>query len=119
MIFSSGLCFPEGPVVLRDGSWLVVEMEARPGCVTQIRPDRGTRRVIAATGWPNGLAVDKNGFIWVAESLTASLLRMALDGKVEGVASECHGKPFLWPNDLCFGPDGALYMTDSGVTLRD
>ena len=28
MIFSSGSSFPEGPVVLHDGSWLVVEMEA-------------------------------------------------------------------------------------------
>ena len=30
MIFASGLSFPEGPVVLPDGSWLVVEMEAQP-----------------------------------------------------------------------------------------
>ena len=119
MIFSSGLSFPEGPVVLRDGSWLVVEMEAQPGCVTQIGPNGRQKRVIAKTGRPNGLAVDKDGFIWVAESANSALLRMTLDGKVEVIATECKGKPFLWPNDLCFGPDGAVYMTDSGVKVRD
>jgi len=30
MIFSSGLSFPEGPLVLQDGSWLVVEMGTQP-----------------------------------------------------------------------------------------
>ena len=53
MVFSSGLSFPEGPVVLQDGRWLVVEMEAQPGSVTQISPDGGKRRVIARTGRPN------------------------------------------------------------------
>jgi gluconolactonase len=119
MIFASGLSFPEGPVVLPDGSWLVVEMEAQPGCVTQISPDGRQRRVIANTGRPNGLAVDKNGFVWVAESTDSALLRMTMDGATEVIATECEGKPFLWPNDLCFGPDGAVYLTDSGVTVRD
>ena len=34
------------------------------------------------------------------------------------VATECNGEPFLFPNDLCFGPDGALYLTDSGASLH-
>jgi gluconolactonase len=25
----------------------------------------------------------------------------------------------LFPNDLCFGPDGALYLTDSGITTGE
>ena len=119
MVFSSGLSFPEGPVVLQDGSWLVAEMEAQPGSVTQISPDGQTRRVIATMERPNGLAVDKSGSIWVAESRRSALLRMSLDGKVESIATACNGEPFLWPNDLCVGPDGALYLTDSGVRVRD
>jgi gluconolactonase len=119
MIFASDLNFPEGPVVLQDGSWLVVEMEAQPGCVTQIGRNGLDRRTIAQTGRPNGLAVDKGGFIWVAESTSSALLRMTLDGKTEVIATECEGEPFLWPNDLCLGPDGAVYLTDSGVRIRD
>ncbi len=118
MIFSAGLNFPEGPVVLPDGSWLVVEM-AQPGSVTHISPDGRDKQVIARTGRPNGLAVDKNGHIWVAESAQSVLLRMTLEGKTEVVASACDGQPFLWPNDLCFGPDGAIYMTDSGIRVND
>jgi gluconolactonase len=119
MIFCSGLSFPEGPVVLQDGSWLVVEMGAETGCVTHISPEGDSKRVIAKTGRPNGLAVDKSGFIWIAESMQCALLRMKMDGKVEVFATACQGKPFLWPNDLCFGPDGAVYMTDTGVRVRD
>lgn len=119
MIFSSGLNFPEGPAVLPDGSWLVVEMSAQPGCVTQISPDGRDKRVIAKTDRPNGLAVDRSSYIWVAESAQSALLRTTLGGETELIASACDGQPFLWPNDLCFGPDGAIYMTDSGIRVCD
>lgn len=119
MIFSAGLRFPEGPVVLQDGSWLVVEMEAGAGCVTRVSSDGADQQVIARTGRPNGLAIDRKGFIWIAESARSALLRMDMDGRVETVATACGKQPFLWPNDLCFGPDGALYMTDSGIKVRD
>jgi gluconolactonase len=42
-----------------------------------------------------------------------------MDGKAEVVATGCDGEPFLFPNDLCFGPDGALYLTDSGVVIQE
>ena len=119
MIFASGLSVPEGPVALPDGSWLLVEGGASRGCVTRISPDGLTKRIVARTGEPNGLAVDKNGYIWVAELKTPSLLRLSLDGKLEVIATECEGEAFLFPNDLCFGPDGALYMTDSGFRMAD
>jgi gluconolactonase len=119
MVFSTGLRLPEGPVVLPDGSWLVVEMDRERGCVTHISRDGQTKRAVARTGRPNGLAVDKNGAIWVAESETQALLCLSLDGKIEVVATACDGDPFLWPNDLCFGPDGAVYLTDSGARRQE
>jgi len=119
MIFATGLSFPEGPVLLPDGTWLVVEMGPMRGCITQISADGQTKRVITQTGRPNGLAVDRDGIIWVAESHTQSLLRLTLEGHVEVFATECAGEPFLFPNDLCLGPDGALYMTDSGIRFKD
>jgi gluconolactonase len=119
MIFSSDLSVPEGPVLLSDGSWLVVEMGPDKGSVTHISPDGQDKRIVAKTGRPNGLAVDKDGYIWVAESQDPALLRLTLDGEVEVFLKECNGEPFLFPNDLAFGPDGALYLTDSGILFED
>lgn len=117
MIFCRGLKNPESPVALADGSWLCVEGASDRGCVTRISADGAHLKVVVATGRPNGLAVDAAGNIWVAESKVPSLLRVAPDGSVEVIATGCDGEAFLFPNDLCLGPDGALYMTDSGVHI--
>jgi gluconolactonase len=119
MVFARDLGAPEGPVALPDGAWLIVEAASERGCVSWLSADGKSRSVIRQTGRPNGLAVDAAGVIWVAESKFPSLLRMTMDGKSEVVADGCDGEPFLFPNDLCFGPDGALYLTDSGVKIED
>jgi len=117
MVFSTGLSAPEGPVALPDGTWLIVEGGAERGSVTHISADGQTKRIIKKTGRPNGLAVDADGVIWVAESKMPSLVRLTMSGNAEVVATGCDGEPFLFPNDLCFGPDGGLYLTDSGVNI--
>jgi len=119
MVFASDLQNPEGPVALADGSWLIVEGGTERGCVSHLSPDGRTRREIKKTGRPNGLALDADGTIWVAESKYPSLLRLTMEGASEVVATGCDGEQFLFPNDLCFGPDGAIYMTDSGVVIED
>ena len=117
--FTNDLWVPEGPVALQDGSWLVVEGGDGRGCVTQIDADGSSKRIVARTGEPNGLAVDRDGFIWVAELKHPSLLRVSLAGTIEVIATEFEGKALLFPNDLCFGPDEALYLTDSGFKMEE
>ena len=115
LIFADDLGDPEGPVLLPDGRWAVVEMSPDTGCVTIISSDGRSKQILAKTGRPNGLAIDAEGMFWIANSLPPSLLRLEFSGNSEVITSGSDSLPFLWPNDLCFGPDGAIYMTDSGV----
>ncbi|MEF2978075.1 SMP-30/gluconolactonase/LRE family protein [Subtercola sp. YIM 133946] len=113
MIITDDILFPEGPLLLPDGTWLVTEMTR--GIVTRVFAD-GSKQEVASTGSPNGLAQTRDGIVWIAESINPSLMRLDLStGDVTTVLSEVEGLPVLWPNDLCVGPDGAIYVTDSGL----
>ncbi len=118
--FATGIAAPEGPISLADGSMYVTEMTSATACVTHVSP-AGKRQVVHKTGGrPNGLAVDGDGNIWIAEALLRQLICVSPSGKV---LATLHGDdengPFLFPNDLAFGPDGHLYMTDSGLPMVD
>lgn len=117
MPFADDLQRPEGPVALADGSIALVE--GGRGCVTLIARDGRSRRAIATTGEPNGLTVDRDGVLWVADTRPPALIRLELDGSFERVLTAFGDEPFVYPNDLCFGPDGMLYLTESGITDDD
>lgn len=119
MIFCQGLDHPECPVRMPDGSWLFVQMNMGKGTVCRVDADGKQVRTIRETGRPNGIVTDSHGHIWVAESLEPSLIKISSDNRTRTVARGCGQAPFLWPNDLVFGPDGAIYMTDSGVKATD
>ena len=114
-VIAEGLQNPEGPLSFADGSWVVTEMDV--GAITQILPS-GEHRHIATTGLPNGLAYGR-GRIWVADAVDRALLAVDLDGNVEEITNGSDSERFLLPNDLCFGSDGMLYMTDSGILLSE
>lgn len=118
-IFAKDLGFPEAPVLLPDGSFLFVEMAPGKGCITHISADGTSRRLVAKTGRPNGLARDRQGVVWVAETAMHAVLKMTLDGRYEVFVQECRGEPFLFLNDLAFAPNGDLYVTDSGIPIDE
>ena len=119
MLFASGLGAPEGPVVLPDGGMYVTEMSNATLCVSRLDPNGGRTVVKTTAGRPNGLATDGDGMLWVAEAGLRALLCLAPDGReVMRVTGDNDG-PFYFPNDLAFGPDGHLYLTDSGMALTD
>ncbi len=118
-IFADQLGFPEAPVLLPDGGFLFVEMDPAKGWTIRFSKDGHTRTVVARTGRPNGLARDRDGNIWVAETAMRALLRMRLDGNYEIFANECDGEHFLFLNDLALAPNGDIYLTDSGIEIEE
>ena len=117
MIFIDDLEYPEAPVLMNDGSWLIAEMAMGSGRLTRVSATGDQRQLLAETGRPNGLLLDSDGSVWVAESWQPSLLKISPKGDKQVVLQGCGNQPFLWPNDLVFGPDGSIYMTDSGIEV--
>lgn len=118
--FASGIGAPEGPISLPDGGMYVTEMSGATLCITRLDA-QGRRSVIKRTGGrPNGLAVDGDGLIWIAEAGQRALVCITPEGQeIQRLEATEDGLAFLFPNDLAFGPNGLLYMTDSGMAVED
>ena len=114
-VLCSDLQEPEGPVCLPDGEIYVVEMAHARNCVSRIDV-QGRRHLVGHPGGrPNGLAIDGEGNLWVAGGGGERLVWMRPDGTIIDTYGGPEGRPYLWPNDMVFGENGLLYMTDSGI----
>ncbi len=126
---ATGLAFPEGPVVLADGSLVVTEIAL--GRLTRVHDDGRTEVYAEVGGGANGAAVAADGSVYVCNNggrwpldvpSTAgaatppngpgSIQRVAPDGTVTTVLDAIDGRPLDAPNDGAFGPDGGLWFTD-------
>ncbi|MDE3175836.1 MAG: SMP-30/gluconolactonase/LRE family protein [Pseudomonadota bacterium] len=117
--FATGIGAPEGPVCLPDGSMYVTEMSAATLQVTRLFPG-GERTVVRRTGGrPNGLAVDGDGNLWIAEAGLRAVLCIDPQGRELQRIDNDGERPLRLPNDLCFGKNGLLYLTDSGMAAQD
>jgi gluconolactonase len=135
-VLATGLEFPEGPIVLPDGSVVLVEIRAQR--LTRVWPD-GRKEVVAQIpGGPNGAAMgpdgkcyicNNGGFGWIptrsgmlmpgapkpSEYLGGAIQRVDLvSGKIETLATHCGEHPLKGPNDLVFDREGGLWFSDLG-----
>ena len=111
----------EGPLWF-DGSLWCTRI-SHGGAILQLT-ERGAEDRIDTGGGANGLAVDRHGTFWIANDggrgkIPSCIQRAVPDRQggvvgAEAVIEDVGGRPFRHCNDLCFGPDGFLYFTDSG-----
>jgi gluconolactonase len=116
------LAFPEGPVVMADGSVIVVELMGSR--VT--RCWNGRNETICETGGaPNGAAIGPDGALWICNNggihqsgpgTEGRIERIDLaTGRLERVYDSCEGIALEAPNDLVFDSAGRLWFTDLGT----
>ncbi|MGE3929388.1 MAG: SMP-30/gluconolactonase/LRE family protein [Hyphomonadaceae bacterium] len=132
-VVAEGLAFPEGPVVMPDGSVLVVEIKS--GALTRCWNGR-KEKVAQIGGGPNGAALgpdgalyitNNGGFTWIdilglaipttaaPDYTTGRVERVDLaTGKVERVYESVDGEQLSGPNDIVFEQSGAFWFTDLG-----
>lgn len=118
-IFAHQVGAPEGPVCLDDGSMYSTEMSGATLCISSYDPAGHKKLVKKTNGRPNGLTTDGHGRLWIAEAGLRMLLCIDAQGNEIRRLESSAEFPFYFPNDLCFGPNGLLYMTDSGMRVED
>ncbi len=134
-LVTEGLRFPEGPVVMADGSVILTEIEA--GRITRVTPDGGKSVLAQTGGGPNGLALgpdgmlyccNNGGFTYVESGGMLAPHGIASDysggrieridvatGKVEILyKSGDFGCVLRGPNDIVFDEQGGFWFTDHG-----
>ena len=87
--------------------------------VTRLFPDGGRKLIKRTGGRPNGLAVDGDGNLWIAEAGLHAVLCIDVQGRELLRIDHDGEQPLRLPNDLCFGKNGLLYLTDSGMAAED
>lgn len=142
-VVTSGLGFPEGPVITEDGRQYVVDIER--GQVVEAG-DGKTTVVATPGGGPNGMALEtattaivanNGGFLWTQvgdvripidhashtnepPGFTGGWIERVdlVTGDVTVLHRECDGRPLRGPNDLAFDDAGGIWFTDHGKGRR-
>ena len=141
-ILAEGLKFPEGPVYMKDGSILFVEVDGQT--IKRLPPGPRAKVEVLADlpGGPNGLAIGPDGLLYIAndggrfsftvrdgENYPGAISKTYKPGKIhrmdlktrqmEVVFDSCDGKPMIAPDDLIFDHAGNLWITEYGVGRND
>ncbi|NJR78923.1 SMP-30/gluconolactonase/LRE family protein [Sphingomonas sp. 36D10-4-7] len=134
-LVAEGLRFPEGPVVMPDGTIVLVEIAA--GRITRVHADGRKETVAEPGGGPNGLALgpdgmlyccNNGGFEYVENNGMLAPHGIAKDysgGRIERIdpatgrvevlyRSGDQGVTLRGPNDIVFDGHGGFWFTDHG-----
>lgn len=132
-VFAKNLSFPEGPIALKDGSVVLVELKSRH--IKRAFPN-GEQKIIATVdGAPNGAALGPNGEIYIVNNGGMSWVEhegliapgpqpedyiggrvqiISTNGEVRDLYTHYEDGPILAPNDIIMDGAGGFYFTDHG-----
>ncbi|HET7730473.1 MAG TPA: SMP-30/gluconolactonase/LRE family protein [Usitatibacter sp.] len=110
--------FLEGPSFDRGGNLYVTDIPF--GRIFRISPALEWTLVAQYDGWPNGLAIHRDGSLWIAD-YRQGLLGLEVRGGGEPrvpapILATRNSESFKGLNDLTFDAAGRCYFTDQGQT---
>lgn len=106
--------FLEGPAFDRAGNLHLVDIPH--GRIFRVAPSGDWLLVAQYDGWPNGLAIDPEGRILIADYRRGLLALDAVTGAVSPLVPHVRSESFKGLNDLVIARDGSIYFTDQGQT---
>ncbi len=130
-VLAEGLAFPEGPVIMPDGSVVLVELLG--GRITRVWDGR-KETISQIGGGPNGAELGPDGALYICNcggadpadphladaSQPGRIERLDLrTGKVDRLYDRVEGRMLSAPNDLVFDAEGGMWFTDFGKVLAD
>jgi gluconolactonase len=106
--------FLEGPSFDREGNLYVVDIPF--GRIFRITPALEWSLVCEYEGWPNGIAIHRDGSLWIAD-YRSGLLRLEPSSRdPASILTHRNSESFKGLNDLTFDARGNCYFTDQGQT---
>ena len=116
-ILATGLKFPEGPVVTKQGRIFCVELLG--GAITEYLRDTKTLKRFEVGGAPNGMMVLNDDTLIFCDAKNNSIRSLDLKtGNTRTLAKEVDGKPLNAPNDLIQDHDGNILFTCPGGSQK-
>jgi gluconolactonase len=120
---AEGFSFVEGPVWVREGGYLLFS-DPNANTIYAWSPDDGLSVFRPKSGYAgsdialyaqpgsNGLTLDREGRLTIAEHGRRRVTRIERTGAVTVLADRYRGRRLNSPNDLVYRSDGSLYFTD-------
>lgn len=106
--------FLEGPTFDREGNLYVVDIPF--GRIFRISPTLEWTLACQYDGWPNGLAMHRDGSLWIADYRSGLLKLEPSSREPTALLTHRNSESFRGVNDLTFDREGNCYFTDQGQT---
>ncbi len=107
---TDGFLFVEGPVWVDNIGLLFSDIDANT--IYKWNAEEGKSVYLNPSGKSNGLALDKEGRLLMAQHSERQIGRLEEDGTITTLASHYDTKQLNSPNDITVRSDGAIYFTD-------